>query len=114
MKEDYYIEAAIDLNLITGSYISINSDNDEIIQGNIVVLVTDNIISRAIFLEALKHIRDGRNAALASTDWIAMSDNTTAADIKEPLMAYRQALRDCPSSLVEGSEDMFEYPTYPE
>ena len=57
MKEDYYIEAAIDLNLITGSYIYINSDNDEIIQGNIVVPVTDNIISRAIFLEAMKILR---------------------------------------------------------
>ena len=44
---------------------------------------------------ASEFVRDNRNAMLSQTDWWASSDLTMTAD----QIAYRQALRDLPSTL---------------
>ena len=111
MKEDYYIEAALNLNLIDGDGITINDSNTMITKNDITIEVNDTIINRAIYLEKLSSIRETRDILLAGTDWMALPD--TNMELKESLLAYRQLLRDCPSTLIEGSEDSFDYPQDP-
>lgn len=51
-----------------------------------------------------RQLRDERNARLAETDWMAVSDRTASAE----QLAYRQALRDLPSNTTDPAN-----PTWP-
>jgi len=48
------------------------------------------------FDRAMQSLRSKRNSLLASTDYLALSDNTLSSD----MAAYRQALRDITEGLL--------------
>lgn len=111
MKEDYYIAAAIELGLIEGVGHHISDDNSII---NDTIDVNESIINKAIYLEKLSEIRSKRDKVLTATDWVGLTDNQLDDDLKLAMINYRQQLRDCPSILIEGSENEFEFPVAPD
>jgi len=62
------------------------------------------------FDRAISSLRAKRNALLASTDYLALSDNTLSLDIKN----YRQALRDITEGLTNVNQvNAVVWPTKP-
>jgi hypothetical protein len=51
--------------------------------------------------EAWTQLRAERNARLAATDWVALSDAHLSQDKKDAWFAYRQALRDLPDTITD-------------
>jgi|TARA_R100000353_G_scaffold160233_1_gene119880 hypothetical protein len=64
--------------------------------------------ARLLALEPLRCLRENRNALLAETDWMALSDVT----MSDAWKTYRQALRDLPANTKDPSNPT--YPTKPE
>ena len=64
--------------------------------------------ARLLALEPLRCLRENRNALLAETDWMALSDVT----MSDAWKTYRQALRDLPANTEDPSNPT--YPTKPE
>ena len=63
------------------------------------------------FDRALATLRARRNALLASTDYLALSDNTLAANMR----TYRQLLRDITNGLTTVAQvNSITWPTKPE
>ena len=63
------------------------------------------------FNRALSTLRSKRNALLAATDYLALSDNTLSA----PMSTYRQNLRDLTEGLSTVSQvNAIVWPTKPE
>ena len=114
--KNHLIEAATDLGLTTsGVYYKINNDCTAILSSDETETITVNaaIISRATYLEKLIEIRTIRNQRLTESDWRVGVDSPLSDEEKAVWIAYRQSLRDCTGTLVEGSEDEFEYPASP-
>jgi len=62
------------------------------------------------FDRALNNLRAKRNSLLASTDYLALSDNTLSSDMS----AYRQALRDITTGLSTVEQvNSIVFPTKP-
>ncbi len=110
------IQAAINLGLTTlGVYYKLNNNNTIIISedGSENINVTASIISRAKYLNKLHEIRLMRDQRLAESDWRLVSDSPLSSEEKTLWRTYRQSLRDCTSTLVEGNENEFTYPASP-
>jgi hypothetical protein len=104
MRQDWYIQAAIELGLLEQgqSY----SDKD--------LVITPEVESRSNYLDVLINIREARDIQLGQTDWTQANDTPLSTTDKVLWKNYRQALRDCPNELIEGQEDVFEFPTRPD
>ena len=77
----------------------------KIVNGVQVELTAEEIAARAAeeaawaagaFDRAIAEVRSKRNALIAATDYLALSDNTLSAD----MTTYRQALRDITNSVT--------------
>lgn len=114
--KNHLIAAATDLDLTTpGVSYKINGNHTAIMSADEseVISVTDEVISRAKFLDKIHEVRLIRDQRLAESDWRVGVDSPLTDEQKAVWITYRQALRDCTSTLVEGSEDEFEYPASP-
>jgi len=104
MKQDWYIQAAIDLGDLEPGF---GYTEDQ-------VTITPEIESRANYIDTLMGIREARTNLLKDSDWTQSLDSPLSDNDKELWKTYRQALRDCPNELIEGEEDVFEFPTRPD
>ena len=112
MKENYYIQAAIQLGEIEDTF-GYGVENGKIILTDASELdISDAVDSRAQHLANLANVRDNRNRKLADTDWIANPD-VPESDLKTAMMRYRQALRDVTDQVVEGQEVNINWPEDP-
>ncbi len=110
------IGAAVDLGLTTpGVYYKLNNDNTAIISedNSETINVTASIIAKAKYLYKLHEIRLIRDQRLLESDWRLVSDSPLSSEEKTLWRTYRQSLRDCTSTLVEGNENEFTYPASP-
>ena len=57
----------------------------------------------AVSVEALKTLRTERNARLAETDYLALSDST----LTDEMRTYRQALRDLPANTADPANPVW-------
>ena len=57
----------------------------------------------AVSVEALKTLRTERNARLAETDYLALSDST----VTDEMRTYRQALRDLPANTADPANPVW-------
>lgn len=115
-EESFYIEAALNLELIDSSkFYSISNDNTVITStdSDVVFIVTDQVRQRARYLRKLKEVRDVRTRMISETDWMFLQDSQVSSEDRQVWIDYRQALRDCPTLLIEGRENEFVYPTSP-
>jgi hypothetical protein len=53
-------------------------------------------------------VRHQRDQLLAQSDWTQMADSPLTVEQKAAWAAYRQALRDLPSSVAENVENWFD------
>jgi len=65
-----------------------------------VTLVEDPVKVQAKTAQAWTQLRTERNARLAASDWVALSDAHLSQDKKDAWFAYRQALRDLPDEVT--------------
>ena len=72
--------------------------------GEEVTLVEDPLKVQAKIDAAWTALRTERNARLAASDWVALSDAHLSQDKKDAWFAYRQALRDLPDELVDPAQ----------
>lgn len=56
----------------------------------------------------LLQVRSQRDQLLAQSDWTQMPDSPLLNEIKAAWAAYRQALRDLPSTVTEETENWFD------
>ena len=68
--------------------------------GDQVTLVADSAKVQAKLAQAWTALRTERNARLAQSDWVALSDAHLSQDKKDAWFAYRQALRDLPEEVT--------------
>lgn len=114
--KNFLIAAVVDLEIGQGSSsYSINDDHTEITdhQHQMTIRVTDQIISRAVYLEKLDEVRTQRDLLLSKCDWTSLPDNALSDSQKEVWKSYRQALRDTTSTIVEGKEEEHTFPQEP-
>ena len=115
-KESFYIEAALNLGLISSDKFYTIDGNHTVISStdsSVTADVTDQVISRAKYLLKLKEIRDTRDRIIKDSDWMFLTDVAIDEQTKSVWTAYRQQLRDCTNDLIEGQENEFIYPTSP-
>lgn len=67
----------------------------------VVTLVEDSAKVQAKTAQAWTQLRTERNARLAQSDWVALSDAHLSQDKKDAWFAYRQALRDLPDEVTD-------------
>jgi hypothetical protein len=78
-----------------------------------ITLVEDPAKVQAKTAQAWQDLRSQRNARLAASDWVALSDAHLSQDRKDAWFAYRQALRDLPDEVTITSPadlDAVEWP----
>jgi len=112
MKQNFYISAAIELGVIADAVgYGYDSENNVIVltDGSSTQEITTAIETKATHLMNLDHVRQHRDRLLQKTDWWASSDLTMSAE----KTAYRQALRDITSQVVEGQELDITWPDDP-
>jgi hypothetical protein len=66
--------------------------------------VTDPSKVQAKLDAAWTQLRAERNARLAQSDWVALSDAHLSQDKKDAWFAYRQALRDLPDEVTDPTQ----------
>jgi len=76
------------------------SDVKGVQDGDQVTLVADSAKVQAKLDQAWTQLRTERNARLAQSDWVALSDAHLSQDKKDAWFAYRQALRDLPDEVT--------------
>ena len=112
MKTSYYIIAAKQLGLIPeksgygleAEYI-ITPENNRI-------EVSNQIKTRAKYLEDLAKIRLMRDSILSSTDWVGNID-VPENELVTKLRIYRQELRNITTQIIEGEELLISWPIDP-
>lgn len=113
IKENYFIQAAIELGVIENT-IGYGQDRiDGIIKPDgRAVAITPEIEIRAEFIMNLKKVRATRDSLLLDTDWVGNTD-VPDSELKTSLIAYRQNLRDVPSQVIEGEQLNINWPIDP-
>ena len=76
-------------------------------------LLTDESQGQEIFSAPLNVVRQKRNRLLNESDWTQLMDNVLSANLLRDWRAYRQALRDLPSTLTAENITRFTWPTPP-
>lgn len=63
--------------------------------------------------QLLYDVRQQRNQLIASSDWVMLSDVNMEEDKRQAWIAYRQALRDFPSSIDLSNSSNITWPSPP-
>jgi hypothetical protein len=71
----------------------------------------DEVFTRYLNIELFKELRQERNKRLAEVDWVFSTDYHISSEERGVWVAYRQALRDLPSTTDDPSNPM--WPTKP-
>jgi hypothetical protein len=77
----------------------------------VITLQEDPAKVQAKTAQAWTQLRTERNARLAQSDWVALSDAHLSQDKKDAWFAYRQALRDLPDEVTDPTQ--VEWPPVP-
>jgi hypothetical protein len=101
MIENFYIQAAILLELIDDTVGYGLEESAIVLLDGTTLAVNDEIIKKAEYLHNLSNVRTQRDLLLTQTDWIGMID-VPDSELKTSLFAYRQQLRDITNQVVEG------------
>lgn len=112
MKENYYIQAAIELGVIEDTYGYGLEDDKIILTDGSELDISTAVDSRAQHLLNLKIVRDQRNKLISETDWVGNAD-IPESDLKTALIAYRQELRDVTDQVIEGEDLNITWPIDP-
>ena len=112
MKENYYIQAAIELGEIEDTTGYGCEDGQIILTDGSTLDISSAVDSRAQHLHNLNVVRTSRDSLITDTDWVGYSD-IPDSDLKTALIAYRQELRDITSQVIEGEELDITWPIDP-
>lgn len=112
MKENYYIQAAIEIGEIENT-VGYGFENNKIVSPDgTLVDITPAIETKAQYLSDLKFVRQCRNSLISETDWVANPDYPQT-DFKTSMLLYRQQLRDVTDQVIEGQPLNITWPQDP-